>query len=125
MLFSRSTLLRACWLAVVLMALNALWPLIANARPASAAAYTEICTAGGMQRVPVDGGGTRAPELSLTQHCASCAFGGDRAEAPPAAPVLSVSVPAQGAIQPVAEPASGRAFSGYPCAPPRAPPGFV
>ncbi len=122
MLFSRSSRTVTGWLAIVLMALNALWPLIANARPASAAAFTEVCTAGGMQRIPVDGGGTRAPELTLSQHCASCAFSGDRAAAPPTAPLLFVSAPVQISVLSVAEPAFGPTFSGYPYSPPRAPP---
>ena len=77
-----------CWLAIAVMALNALWPLLASARPAGAPSFTEICTATGMQLVagdPVAPSGD-SDSKHLQEHCPLCALGADRLLAPPATP---------------------------------------
>jgi hypothetical protein len=69
------------WLALFAMALNALWPLLANAQPATAPAQVEICTAAGLQ-LPGDG---HAPlddaRRHLQPHCALCSMGADKVPA--------------------------------------------
>ncbi len=113
----------ASWLAIVAMALNALWPMLANAKPVSAGDFTELCTANGMQRMATGNGGTQAPELALTPHCSFCAYGADRAAAPPPAIVMLVvrtfDVPA---FRPRAAAVLVPESFSYPPAPPRAPP---
>lgn len=111
------------WLAILAMSLNALWPLIANARPVSAGEITEICTANGMIRVAVGDGTTHSPDLLLAPHCSFCTFSADRAVAPPP-PVVALIVPA---FEPtVFRPRSVEAVvpesHSQPPAPPRAPP---
>ncbi|OAI52156.1 hypothetical protein AYO46_06415 [Betaproteobacteria bacterium SCGC AG-212-J23] len=61
----------AGWLAIVAMALNALWPLIAQARPAT---LVPVCTVGGTTHyVEIPGGTT--PVDSQHEHCAFCFAG--------------------------------------------------
>jgi hypothetical protein len=61
----------AGWLAILAMSLNALWPLLANAKPASAFdPATEICTVGGIKSFA--GGGVPQPADKL--HQPSCAY---------------------------------------------------
>ena len=73
----------ASWLAIAAMALNALWPLLANAQPAGQASMFEVCTAEGIKFVPGDAG--KAPAESgakhLQPHCALCSFGADKVPA--------------------------------------------
>lgn len=89
---------------MLLMALNALWPLIAAARPADSA-MMEICTAQGLRLVagepsaPQNGSGAKDP----MSHCTLCA-GSDKPAAPPSAhekiPVAAARVllPVQGQL---------------------------
>jgi hypothetical protein len=74
---ARTTRRFSAWIAILAMTLNALWPLIAQAKPIQAAALHEICTAEGLQVVPA------APEdrpsgTKLSPHCAFCSLGADR-----------------------------------------------
>ena len=73
----------ASWLAMAAMALNALWPLLANAKPAGQAALFEICTAAGISTVSGDTGTAPAEggERHLIPHCALCTTGTDKAPA--------------------------------------------
>lgn len=113
----------AGWLAIFAMTLNALWPVLANAKPASAGDFTEICTANGMVRVAAGDGGTQAPELALTPHCAFCAFGADRAVAlPPTAAVLVLPAFEAPVFRPRAAAVIVPESFSRPPAPPRAPP---
>ena len=77
------------WLAILAMALNALWPLIANAKPAGVAALFEICTTQGVKSIAGDP--AQAPEDSgakhLQPHCPLCSFGADKLSAPPSSPL--------------------------------------
>ena len=106
------------------MALNALWPLIANARPAGVSSLTEICTSVGMKVVPgdptapVNDSGTK----HLQPHCPLCSYGTDKLSAPPSAPWHVATTEATNcgpvvSIQP-AEPRSDIRSPAHPRAPP-------
>lgn len=110
------------WLAIFAMTLNALWPVLANAKPASAGEFTEVCTANGMQRIGTGDGGTRAPELALTPHCSFCNVGADRAVAPPAVAVLVVPALEVPVFRPRSSAVIVPGSFAHPPAPPRAPP---
>ena len=78
------------WIAILAMALNALWPLVAQARPAQKPDLHELCTAAGIQYVAVAGevpagqkSGTAMP------HCAFCSLGADRVAI---APLVQIGV---------------------------------
>jgi len=76
------------WLAIAVMALNALWPLLATARPAGVPSFMEICTSTGMQLVagdPVAPSGD-SDNKHLQEHCPLCVLGTDRLLAPPSTP---------------------------------------
>jgi hypothetical protein len=78
------------WLAILAMALNALWPLIANAKPAGVESLFEVCTTQGLKSVAGDPAG--APDDSgakhLQPHCPLCSFGTDKMSAPPSSPLV-------------------------------------
>ena len=104
------------------MALNAAWPLLANAKPSVSAPPAEICSATGRSHAA---GGTPAdaPEKDLhASHCTLCPFGAERGAAIPylGQPQL-LSAPTPG-------PALARSDAPRPdtslrlTAPPRAPP---
>jgi len=70
----------ATWLAISAMALNALWPLIAQAKPSL---LVPVCTVGGTTHyVEIPGGTT--PVDSQHEHCTFCFAGA----ALPATPIL-------------------------------------
>ena len=108
----------AAWIALAGMALNAFWPLLANAKPSVPALSSEICSATGLQHTTENspGKGVRP------SHCNLCPFNAERGPAiSGAAPVLVCSMPASGQVH--------ESFSGPqlhaaldPSAPPRAPP---
>src|SRR2546428_10257900 len=110
----------AAWLALAGIALNASWPLIANARTSVPALPSEICSATGQKHAgesPFGKGARRS-------HCALCPFNAERGPAiSGAAPELLCPTPASGQARKfVAEPQLPAALD--PCAPPRAPPFF-
>lgn len=114
----------ASWLAIAGMALNALWPLLANAQPAGQASMFEVCTAGGIKFVPDDAGKATAENGArhLQPHCALCSFGADKVPAlAQAAFAVSVIVDAAFGIAPLAALSPGRPDPRSP-AQPRAPP---
>ena len=109
----------AVWLALAAMALNAAWPLMANARPAGPA--SEICSATGVRHAA--GGAPSAPDKNFhASHCNLCPFGAER----------SAAISATVGPLPVPAPAPARAFvrgdapqvgfNLHSAAPPRAPP---
>jgi hypothetical protein len=110
-------------LAILALALNALWPLIASARPAGTESRVEVCTAQGVSRVAVDPGS--APDDAgaghLQQHCPLCVFGADKAAAGPSAPLHKVAAAAAGRAPADRQPVAAGADSRSP-AQPRAPP---
>jgi hypothetical protein len=71
----------AVWIALSGMALNALWPVIANAKPAVPAGPSEICGASGLKHAA--GGapaGSRDDGLRAL-HCPLCPFNAERSAA--------------------------------------------
>jgi hypothetical protein len=106
----------AAWLALAAMALNAAWPLLANAKPA---VELEICTAGGH----ATGGAPALPDKGYhASHCNLCPFGAERVAtlaAKAAALPLPASAPAE-VFERGEFPQRQTAL--YPAAPPRAPP---
>ncbi|SRR5579864_7569904 len=106
----------AAWLALAAIALNAFWPVIANARPAESAVSSEICSAIGLKH------GDSPDGNPLSLRCALCAFHAGHGVA--ITPTTSApAVPADAVDEhpaPVDEPRLEAAFD--PAAPPRAPP---
>jgi hypothetical protein len=92
----------AGWLAVLAMSLNALWPLVANAKPAWAFDPSiEICTVGGATSI---GGGEGAPQPSGNAHqpnCSFCTLSLEKSVMPaqPVGVALAISEPARLAAQ--------------------------
>jgi hypothetical protein len=78
----------AAWVAVLAMALNALWPLIAQAKPRSVT-LVPVCTVQGVTHyLELPGSHSPLEQKSSAQHehCSYCSFGGERA-------ALSLSLP--------------------------------
>src|SRR6266571_8409985 len=67
----------AAWLALAGIALNASWPLLANARPNAPALPSEVCTATGLKHPGenLPGKGARP------SHCTQCPFNAERGAA--------------------------------------------
>ena len=113
----------AGWLAILAMSLNALWPLVANAKPSSAFdPATEICTVGGVKAFA---GGDVTPQPADKAHqpnCSFCTLGADQFALPANAAAIvlpAVESPAFGAGVAGVPPAES---SSYSPAHPRAPP---
>jgi DUF2946 family protein len=108
------------WLALAGIALNAFWPLLANARAHAPALPSEICSATGQKHADESplGNGPRS------SHCNLCPYSADRGPAiSGAAPTLLCPMPASGPVPVLAsEPELAAPLD--PCAPPRAPPLF-
>lgn len=106
----------AAWLALAGVALNAAWPLLANAKPS--VPPSEICSATGLKHAP---GG--APEKDLhASHCALCPYGAERCAAIPyAAQPPLVTAPATARVFTRSE-APQAQIALWAAAPPRAPP---
>jgi len=112
----------AAWLALAGMALNAFWPLLADARPSVPALPSEICSATGLKHSG-DGVPPGAPgKGSQPSHCNLCPFNAERSPAiSGAAPALVCPMPACGQAPAFfAEPQFQAALDL--AAPPRAPP---
>jgi hypothetical protein len=124
MLHNKSSLRFTSWLAILAMALNALWPLLANAKPAGFSPLTEICTAQGVKSIAGEAGSTSddSGTKHLQPHCPLCSFGTDKVSAPPSAPLRIDSASASGAVSFVAfqsaEPRSDIRTPAHPRAPP-------
>jgi hypothetical protein len=111
-------------LAVLAIAFQAVWPAVAQSRPADSPLLGAICSvdggAGSIDRsgdpLPADGGPGKHQK-----HCALCVAGGERAQAPAPAPVV-VQIARAPADAPAVRPAADfRSSPGTP-AQPRAPP---
>ena len=87
----------AAWLALAGMALNASWPLLANARPNVPALSSEICSATGLKHAG-EGLPEETPGKSVQpSHCTLCPFNAERGPAiSGAAPALFLPKPACG-----------------------------
>jgi Protein of unknown function (DUF2946) len=121
-----SSLRSTSWLAILAMALNALWPLIASARPTGAASFVEICTAQGLKQIvgdPATGpAGPGGKHMQL--HCPICSYGTDKFSALTSAPLFNASATGSDCEPAVAD-ASAKPHSNIRSpAYPRAPPDF-
>src|SRR3984893_3864181 len=70
----------AAWVAALAMALNALWPLIAQAKRSSVI-LVPVCTVQGVTHyIELPGGNSPLEQKSSAQHehCSYCSFGGER-----------------------------------------------
>ncbi len=114
----------ASWLAIAAMALNALWPLLANAKPSGAQSLMEICTSQGVKSVAGDSDSAPGNSAAkhLQPHCALCSFGTDKVSAPPPAPLFLASAAVSGEVvhftSSSAEPRSDIPTPAHPRAPP-------
>jgi hypothetical protein len=114
----------AAWLALAGMALNASWPLLANAKPRVPALPSEICSATGQKHAGESLPGEAPGKGVRASHCTLCPFNAERGPAiSGVAPALLCPMPASG---PVRELFSDLRLEAAldPCAPPRAPPLF-
>ncbi|HYS57995.1 MAG TPA: DUF2946 family protein [Burkholderiales bacterium] len=113
----------AAWLALAGMALNAFWPLLADARPSVPALPLEICSATGLNKHSGDGVPPGAPgKGSQPSHCTLCPFNAERGAALPCAThALLASAPSD-ARHPAHSQAPRPGAAVYPTAPARAPP---
>jgi len=112
----------AAWLALAAMALNAFWPLLANAKPSTPALPSEICSATGLQH-GIGGAPADSPHKSVRPtHCSLCPFGAERVSAMPFAKHVLLS-PLPTRAQPAAHSDAPRPEAAFhPAAPARAPP---
>jgi hypothetical protein len=111
------------WIAVFAMALHALWPLVAQARPAQAPHLVALCTVDGTTHyVELPAGGAPAGEHSPAQHCKLCTFGAERAFAPPPAAFVALVADTPPALLHPPLVSDGFASLCHPPAQPRAPP---
>ena len=115
----------ATWLAILAIALQALWPLIAQAKPAAPSVLLPVCSVDGVthyiELAPSDSPLDQNSAVHH-EHCQLCVFGGDRVAALPAAsiPVLVVETAFEDA--PVRSVVASPETPSYLPAQPRAPP---
>ena len=122
---SRAFLRNAGLAAIAAVLLNALWPLLAHAKP-SDSLTVPVCTVGGETHyIEIERGDSPLDQRSKAQHdhCKLCVFAAERtALAPAAAPVLSLHATPTAAIAPPPAPVPLSVFLST--ARPRAPPAF-
>jgi len=105
------------------MAMHALWPLLAQARPLEAPILVAVCTVAGITHyVELPAGKPPAKDHSATQHCGLCTFGADRAFAPPPAAFAALIAEFSPARLHAPAVTDGFASHCHPPAQPRAPP---
>lgn len=121
MQLNRTRIRLTAWLALLAVALNAFWPLLAQARPAQAGETGfEVCTVAGIRHL---GTKDEAPARGqLVPHCAFCTLGAGHA--PLAAMPACVLPPAPFSFGAVAPRDTGPHLVrfGFESAQPRAPP---
>jgi len=112
----------AAWLALAGIALNASWPLLANARPNVPALPSEVCSATGQKHAGESVPGQAPGKGAQPSHCTLCPFNAERGPAlASTAGAVSASAPAAAhRPEPRETPLLAAAFD--PTAPPRAPP---
>ena len=114
-------------IAVFAVALNAFWPLIAQAQPKDLSLSTTICTVDGGIRT-LDLSDEKAPAedgaSKHQKHCKLCIVGGDRVQVLHSAPIAPFQSAARTAETPASAPVA--VFLAVPDSPaqPRAPPAF-
>ena len=112
----------AAWLALAGIALNASWPLLANAKPNVPALSSEVCSATGLQHAAGNSPGEAPGKGVRPSHCNLCPFNAERGPAiSGAAPAFLCPMPASGAVRELFSEAQLESALD-PCAPPRAPP---
>src|SRR5487761_2753933 len=92
MLLKQSTRRFGSWLAILAMALNALWPLLAQAKPGDSGLLIEICTSTGMTWMAAGGAEQHPAQKNLLPHCAFCSLGAGRAPLPSSPAVVPMPV---------------------------------
>ena len=114
----------AAWLALAGIALNASWPLFANAKPSVPALPSQVCSATGLKHAGESLPGEAPGKGVQHSHCTLCPFNAERGPAiSGTAPALLCPMPASGPVRELfSEPQFQAALD--PCAPPRAPPFF-
>jgi len=112
------------WLALAGIALNASWPLLANARPNVPALPSEVCSATGQKHGGEGLPGETPGKGARPSHCTLCPLNAERGAAiSGSALALLCPIPASGRVRELfSEPQLPAALD--PCAPPRAPPFF-
>ena len=86
----------AAWIAIVAIALQALWPLIAQAKPAVPGMRVAVCTAGGVTHyIELEPGESPLERRSAAhhEHCKLCVFGGERVVVLPPPVVHALVIP--------------------------------
>jgi hypothetical protein len=114
----------AALLALFAMAMQGLWPILAQAQTANALPFGEICTVEGVVK-SVDLNGGSLPDGGAgkhQKHCALCVAGGDRVQVLASAPAPAVFAPAFAANIPAAQAAAHLRSTSATPAFPRAPP---
>jgi hypothetical protein len=114
------------WLAIFALALHALWPLIAQARPKMPGMLVHVCAMDGRSHF-IELAPDRSPlekrSAAQVEHCKMCVFGSDRVAVLPSATIPALVVPSASTEAPlpsaVAAPSRSRS---HPPAYPRAPP---
>ena len=115
----------AAWLAMLAMALQGFWPLLAQAKPRGAE-LVPVCTVDGVTHfieLPPGKSPLEQQASSHHEHCGLCVFGSDRSACAShaAIPALPVDEPATRIVADLPAPRLGFvASSRYPRAPPRA-----
>jgi hypothetical protein len=79
----------SAWVAILAMTLNALWPVIAQAKPGPSPTLQEVCTSAGLQKIVVDGAqpAGHSSDGKASPHCAFCSLGTDQLAILPAVQV--------------------------------------
>jgi hypothetical protein len=121
---SRSRSRIAAWLALAGMALNASWPVLANARTSAPALPSEICTATGTKHAGESLPGDAPGKSVRPTHCTLCPFNAERGAAIPYAKHILLSSAPVGVPHSVCYDALRSEAALDPAAPPRAPPYF-
>jgi hypothetical protein len=117
----------ASMLAILAMALQAFWPLLAHAQANNPTLYAPICSVqGDGTMVDLSGGKIPADDGAgkHQKHCKHCVGGNDRVQVLVSAPADAFRTPAFVAEKPAAIPAAAVLSSSATPAQPRAPPPF-
>jgi hypothetical protein len=116
----------AALLALLAMALQAFWPLLAQAKPGPGTMLVQLCTIDGTAHyveIPI-GGDAPAEERTPghSSHCAMCVPGGERVFAVPSAQLPAIALAALASTPPPAIASARFVSASHRLAQPRAPP---
>jgi hypothetical protein len=113
------------WIAAFAVVLQALWPLLAHARPGESRLLAPVCAVGGSTHYIDLNSGKAPPEergALFGNHCKLCTVGFDRIAALPAEPAVLLAVVKPAVEQAIAQPVPLPEPLNHPPAQPRAPP---